>query len=159
MSAIKRLQIEYKQILSDPNYFYSVEPDKQNFLKWNILIIGPSETIFEGAIIKCSIEFPKEYPNKAPIFKFIDNIFHPNIYPDGKVCISILHEGTDIYEYESINERWNPSHSVNSIIMSIISILGDPNFESPANVDASKMWRDNYSNYKNIIYKFIAKNN
>ena len=159
MSAIKRLQIEYKQILTDPNYFYSVEPDKQNFLKWNILIIGPSETIFEGAIIKCTMEFPKEYPNKAPIFKFVDNIFHPNIYPDGKVCISILHEGTDIYEYESINERWNPSHSVNSIIMSIISILGDPNFESPANVDASKMWRDNYSKYKNIIYKFIAKNN
>ena len=42
--------------------------------------------------------------------------------------------------------------------MSIISILDSPNFESPANVDASKMWRDNYQNYKNIIYNFIAKN-
>ena len=117
--AIKRLQYEYNQIIKDPNYFYSVEPDKKNFLKWNILIIGPDETIFEGAIIKCVIDFPKDYPNKPPKFKFIDNIFHPNIYPDGNVCISILHEGEDIYGYEHINERWNPSHSVNSIIMSI----------------------------------------
>lgn len=158
MSAIKRLQTEYSQIIKDPNYFYSVEPDKKNFLKWNILIIGPSETIFEGAIINCSMEFPKEYPNKAPVFKFVDNLFHPNIYPDGKVCISILHEGADIYGYESLNERWNPSHSVNSVIMSIISMLDSPNFDSPANVDASKMWRENFDKYKNIVYKFVAKN-
>jgi ubiquitin-conjugating enzyme E2 G1 len=157
--AIKRLQMEYNQILNDPNYFYSIEPDKKNFLKWNILLIGPPETIFEGIIIKCIMEFPKEYPNKPPSFKFIDNLFHPNIYTDGNVCISILHEGADVYGYEGINERWNPSHSVNSIIMSIISMLNSPNFESPANVDASKLWREDFYKYKNIIYKLVAKNN
>ena len=153
--AIKRLQLEYNQILKDPNYFYSVEPDKKNFLKWNILLICPYDTIFEGATLKCYIEFPKEYPIKPPVFRFIDNLFHPNIYPDGKVCISILHEGVDVYGYEDINERWNPSHSVNSIIMSIITILANPNFESPANVDASKLWKENFLKYKQIIYKFI----
>ncbi len=158
MSAIKRLQSEYNQILKEPNYYYSVDPNKYNFLKWNILIIGPTDTIFEGAIIKCTMEFPRDYPNKAPIFKFSNDLFHPNIYPDGKVCISILHEGTDIFGYESINERWNPSHSVDSIIMSIISILNSPNFESPANVDACKLWKENFNEYKNIIYKYIAKN-
>ena len=157
MSAIKRLQTEYLQITKEPNYFYSINPNKKNFLKWDILIIGPSETIFEGAIINCSMEFPREYPNRAPIFKFVDPLFHPNIYSDGKVCISILHEGNDIYGYESINERWNPSHSVDSIIMSIISMLDSPNFESPANVDASKLWKEDYNKYKKIIYNFIAK--
>ena len=157
--ALKRLNMEYTQNLQDTNYFYSIEPDKNNFLKWNILMICPADTIFEGAQIKCLMEFPKEYPNKPPSFKFVDNLFHPNIYPDGKVCISILHEGVDIYGYENINERWNPSHSVNSIIMSIITILTNPNFESPANVDASKMWRDDFNKYKNIIYKFVADHN
>ena len=157
--ALKRLNMEYTQYIEDPNCFYSIEPDKHNFLRWNILMICPSDTIFEGAQIKCLMEFPKDYPNKPPSFKFVDNLFHPNIYPDGKVCISILHEGVDIYGYENINERWNPSHSVNSIIMSIITILTNPNFDSPANVDASKMWRDDFNKYKNIIYKFVAIHN
>jgi ubiquitin-conjugating enzyme E2 G1 len=157
--ALKRLQTEYKQILKDPNYFYSIEPDTQNFLKWNILLICPNETIFEGAQLKCIMEFPKEYPNRPPVFYFVDVLFHPNIYSDGKMCISILHEGVDIYNYENINERWNPSHSVNSIIMSIISILNNPNFESPANVDASKLWQEDFNKYKKVIYNFVSKHN
>ena len=154
--SIKRLQTEYKQYLNDPSTYYSISHDEKNFLKWYILLFGPSETIFEGGIFKCQLEFTKDYPNKPPMFKFTDNLFHPNIYPDGKVCISILHEGEDVYGYEHISERWNPSHSVNSILMSLISILSEPNFESPANVDASKLWREDFNSYKNIIYKLIA---
>jgi len=155
--AMKRLQMELKQQINEPNYYYSIEVDEKNFMKWNILLLGPSDTIFEGGIFKCQIEFPKEYPNKPPSFKFIDKLYHPNIYPDGKVCISILHEGEDQYGYEHISERWNPSHSVNSILMSILSMLTAPNFESPANVDASKLWRDDFNKYKIHIYKTIAK--
>ena len=155
--AMKRLQMELKQQISEPNYYYSIDVDEKNFMKWNILLLGPSDTIFEGGIFRCQIEFPKEYPNKPPSFKFVDKLYHPNIYPDGKVCISILHEGEDQYGYEHISERWNPSHSVNSILMSILSMLTAPNFESPANVDASKLWRDDFDKYKINIYKLIAK--
>ena len=155
--AMKRLQMELKQQINEPNYYYSIEVDEKNFMKWNILLLGPADTIFEGGIFKCQIEFPKEYPNKPPSFKFVDKLYHPNIYPDGKVCISILHEGEDQYGYEHISERWNPSHSVNSILMSILSMLTAPNFESPANVDASKLWRDDFDKYKMNIYKLIAK--
>ena len=155
--AMKRLQKELKQQISEPNYYYSINVNEKNFLKWEVLLLGPSDTIFEGGIFKCQLEFPKEYPNKPPVFKFIDNIYHPNIYPDGKVCISILHEGEDIYGYEHISERWNPSHSVNSILMSVLSMLTAPNFESPANVDASKLWREDFNMYKKHIYKLIAK--
>lgn len=155
--AMKRLQMELKQQINEPNYYYSIDVDEKNFMKWNILLLGPADTIFEGGIFKCQIEFPKEYPNKPPTFKFIDKLYHPNIYPDGKVCISILHEGEDQYGYEHISERWNPSHSVNSILMSILSMLTAPNFESPANVDASKLWREDFNKYKTHIYKTIVK--
>jgi len=157
MSAIKRLSTEFNQLMIDPNPHYSVSIDNKNLFKWNILLFGPSETIFEGGIFKCELDFSSNYPNKPPKFKFIDNIFHPNIYVNGQVCISILHEGNDIYGYEHISERWNPSHSVNSILMSLLSILSEPNFESPANVDASILWRDNFNEYKRIIYNMIAK--
>lgn len=155
--ALKRLQNELKQLTKDPNYFFSVFPNENNFFIWDVLLIGPPDTLFENAIIKAQFEFSMDYPIKAPKFKFITNLFHPNVYSDGKVCISILHDGVDEFGYESISERWNPSQSVSSILISILSMLSAPNFESPANVDASKLWRDNYSEYKKIIYKMVSE--
>ena len=56
---------------------------------------------------------------------------------NGDVCISILHDpGEDKWGYERPEERWLPIHTVETIIMSVISMLADPNDESPANVDA-----------------------
>jgi ubiquitin-conjugating enzyme E2 G1 len=157
--ALKRLHSEYIQITKDPNYFYSILPNPDNFLIWDILIIGPPDTLWAGGIFNTKIEFPKNYPNSPPTFYFVSELFHPNIYSDGKVCISILHEGIDEYGYESVNERWNPSHSVNSILMSILSMFSDPNLESPANLDASKMWKENLSEYKKKIYNLVTKTN
>ena len=155
--ALKRLQSEFKQNLSEPNYFYSIDPDPKNFLIWNIILIGPPDSIFEGGLIKCQFKFTLKYPIKPPEFMFISSFPHPNIYPDGKVCISILHEGKDQWEYEDVSERWNPSHSVNSVLLSVLSMITDPNFESPANIDASVMWRNDWNQYKKLIYGFVAK--
>ena len=82
---------EYQQYLKDPNPYYSIEPSEDDVFTWNVLLFGSSETIFEGGIFKCQFKFNKEYPNKPPEFKFLSNFFHPNIYQDGKVCLSILH--------------------------------------------------------------------
>ncbi len=60
------------------------------------------------------------------------------VHEDGRVCISILHDpGNDQYGYESASERWLPIHTVTSIVLSVISMLADPNDESPANIDAA----------------------
>ena len=57
---------------------------------------------------------------------------------NGDVCISILHEpGEDKWGYEKPEERWLPIHTVETILISVISMLADPNDESPANVDAA----------------------
>ena len=155
--AMRRLQIEFKQLIKDPNYFYSVSPNEDNFYEWDFIIIGPPDTFYEGGLFNGKITFPKEYPNRPPNLFFTTNLYHPNIYPDGRVCISILHEGVDEFGYESVSERWNPSHGVNTILMSIISLFSCPNFDSPANIDASKEWRDSEKSFKNKIYKLIAK--
>jgi ubiquitin-conjugating enzyme E2 G1 len=156
MSGIIRLHSELKEINNNPNYFYSIEPNSKNIYEWNALLIGPPDTIFEGGLFKSKLVFPKNYPNEPPEFKFITNIPHPNIYPDGKICISILHKGTDEFGYEHITERWNPTHSVDTILISIISVLSNPNFESVANVDASNLWKNNYEEYKKIIYQIVS---
>ncbi len=156
MISIKRLQQEYKEYLKNPNYFYSIKPSIDNFYSWDVVLIGPPDSPFESGIFNCKLNFPKEYPTKPPTFTFISNLPHPNIFKNGTVCISILHEGDDIYNYEKSFERWTPTHSVDSILMSIISMLPNPNFESPANTDMSKLWKNDYKQYKNLIYNIIA---
>ena len=68
----------------------------------------------------------------------INWILHFSVEKNGDVCISILHEpGDDKWGYEKASERWLPVHTVETILISVISMLADPNDESPANVDAA----------------------
>ena len=80
------------------------------------------------------------------------------VYDDGRVCISILHSpGDDPHGYETAAERWSPVHSVESIILSIISMLSSPNDESPANVDAAKQWREDRDGFKKRVARIVRK--
>lgn len=112
--------------------------DDNDIYRWEVLIIGPPDTLYEGGFFKAHLQFPKEYPLRPPRMKFITEIWHPNIDKNGDVCISILHEpGDDKWGYEKASERWLPVHTVETILISVISMLADPNDESPANVDAA----------------------
>lgn len=75
-------------------------------------------------------------------------LFYP-VYPSGDVCISILHApANDPYGYESASERWSPVQTPESILLSVISMLSSPNDESPANVEAARLWREDTKEFK-----------
>ena len=153
--AFKRIMKDYKQLLEDTNYYFSV--CMNDILNWNFIMLGPEDTIYEGGIFKGTISFPKNYPHSPPKVKFLEDMIHPNIYKDGNVCISIVHEGTDQYGYENTKERWGPSQNINTIMLSILSLLSDPNFESPANVDVNILYKNNKELYKKQIYNLVHK--
>ena len=74
--------------------------------------------------------------------RFINSLYHPNVYDNGELCISILHPPVDDpHSGELPSERWNPTQNVRTILLSVISLLNEPNTFSPANVDASVMYR------------------
>lgn len=156
MSALRRLQKELQDFNENPSEYYSLNPHEDNFLEWEFLLFGPENTIYEGAILNGKMIFPKDYPSSPPEFIFITKIPHPNIYQNGKVCISILHNDIDVSGYEDITEQWKPSLGVNIIIMSILTLFTCPNLESPADIDTTLLYKNNYNEYKNIIYKLIA---
>lgn len=157
VSCIKRLKKEFEQISKDINPLYSVYADHINKLRWFGVVLGAPDTIFEGGIFRFGIDFPENYPFNPPTVYFIDKLPHPNIYQDGRVCISTLHFGVDATNYEQASERWSPQHNVQSVLISIISMLSTPNFESPANVEISKMWKNEPDKYKSLAHSFIAK--
>ena len=85
-------------------------------------------------------------------FKFVRPLYHPNIYKDGKLCISILHApGEDAMSGESAAERWSPAQRVESVLLSILSLLDDAEVSSPANVDAGVMLRKQPEEYKRLV--------
>lgn len=78
------------------------------------------------------------------------------VYPNGDVCISILHPPEeDKYGYESAAERWSPVQTPESILLSVISMLSSPNDESPANVEAARMWREDPKEFKKRARKCV----
>ncbi|CAK8691310.1 ubiquitin-conjugating enzyme E2 G1-like [Clavelina lepadiformis] len=132
--------------------------DEVNIFKWEILIIGPADSLYDGGYFKAHMTFPEDYPQRPPKLKFISDIWHPNVGKDGMVCISILHEpGDDKYGYEKAAERWLPVHTVETIMVSVISLLCDPNDESPANVDAAKEFREDKKKFKRHVAKCVRK--
>ncbi|XP_030624538.1 ubiquitin-conjugating enzyme E2G 1b isoform X2 [Chanos chanos] len=112
--------------------------DDDDIYQWEVVVIGPQDTLYEGGFFKAHLNFPHDYPLRPPKMRFITEIWHPNVAKNGDVCISILHEpGEDKYGYEKPEERWLPIHTVETIMISVISMLADPNGDSPANVDAA----------------------
>lgn len=102
--------------------------------------------------------FPTNYPYTPPSFQFNRDLYHPNIYPDGKLCISILHApGDDEMSGESAGERWSPAQRVESILLSIVSLLDDAECSSPANVDAGVMLRNNLEAFKKRVREDVEK--
>ena len=164
-TALKRLRKDLMEITKEPSELFTIVPDiietiietQDNLRYYDIegIMFGHKEP-YENGIFKFKISCSHEYPNKSPVFTFIDKLFHPNIHSDGKVCISILHEGTDATGYEDDGLRWSSIHTLYSIITSIHCVLHNPNDESPANIDAAVMLRTNPKEYNRIIHKIVA---
>jgi len=159
-SAAKLLQNQYKKIQSDPVEGIAVDLFDDNLFEWKVFIEGPKETFYEGGIFQLAMKFPQDYPMSPPTVHFASDFWHPNVYPDGKVCISILHPPVvDDMSGELPEERWLPTQTVSTVLLSIISLLSAPNTSSPANVDASVEWRDSKESYRKRISALAQKAN
>ncbi|KAI4139196.1 MAG: hypothetical protein LQ340_008017, partial [Diploschistes diacapsis] len=150
--ASRRLFAEFKALSLDaPTGIVAGPVSEEDLFRWEALISGPAGTAFEGGVLVAELAFPRDYPLSPPAMRFVSSpaVFHPNVYADGGVCISILHPpGDDPLHYEQASERWSPVQSVEKILLSVMSMLAEPNDESPANVEAAKMWRADRKAYE-----------
>ncbi|KAF3941097.1 hypothetical protein ABW19_dt0206983 [Dactylella cylindrospora] len=150
---LRRLLGEYRDIINNPiDGIYAGPVSEENWMVWECLITGPPDTPFEGGLFSAELKFPDDYPLAPPTLTFTCPIIHPNIYANGTVCISILHApGDDPNMYELASERWSPIQSVEKVLLSVMSMLAEPNIESGANIDATKMYRENRQEYERIV--------
>ncbi|CBY01728.1 Ubiquitin-conjugating enzyme E2 15 [Plenodomus lingam] len=128
-----------------------------NVFEWEVMLMIDDDTKFYGGgFFRARLTFPEQYPLLPPKMRFETPIFHPNIYQNGDVCISILHPPEeDKYGYESAAERWSPVQTPETILLSVISMLSSPNDESPANVEAARLWRNDTPEFKKRVRKCV----
>jgi len=146
--AAGRLQNDIKEIATNPINGVLAELTEDNLFKWRVWFEGPPETVFTEGVFEASLEFPETYPDAPPVMTILSKFWHPNVYEDGKLCISVLHTtGEDpLNELETIEMRWLPSHSPSSIIRCFLSILDCPG-GAPANPDAQRQYNQDREGY------------
>ncbi|KAL4937102.1 hypothetical protein BDV06DRAFT_216142 [Aspergillus oleicola] len=145
------LMNEFKALSQEP--WVHLELKNDDIFNWTIgLIVLNPDSLFYGGYFKAAMKFPSNYPYSPPEFRFLRPLYHPNIYPDGKLCISILHSpGEDEMSGELASERWSPAQRVESVLISIVSLLDDAEVSSPAHVDAGVLLRKEPEAYKEKV--------
>lgn len=119
MSTLQRLQYELKNREELKSYGITLETNEDNIYKWIIIMKGPENSPYENGTFRLSIEFPANYPFSPPLINFITRIYHCNINNSGGICLDIL------------KDQWSPALTVNKVLLSIISLLNDPNPDDP----------------------------
>ena len=115
----------------------SAGPNGDDLTSWTGTIIGPTGSPFEGGIFELSIKFTKDYPFKPPHIKFTTKVYHPNISrSSGDICLDIL------------KEQWSPALSTSSVLLSICSLLTDPNPKDPLEPEIARVYKDNKLKYE-----------
>ncbi len=134
--SLKRIEKELNEIEKEPPSNCTAGPiDKNNLYNWNATIIGPSNSPYAGGVFKLSVTFTEKYPFKPPKVKFITRIFHPNINRNGSICLDIL------------NTNWSPALTIIKVLLSISSLLTDPNPNDPLSKEAANLYLSNKETY------------
>lgn len=139
---------------------YSLNED--NIAQWIVYIIGPPDTLYAGGIFKALIRFPDSFPMDPPSVQFLSKFFHPNVYRDGKVCISTLQHPIpdhlrDDGDSGSYSDKgyWSPANGTETILMSIVSLLSDPNPDDPANAEAANLYCSDRTEFNKKVKETI----
>ncbi|XP_029468245.1 ubiquitin-conjugating enzyme E2 C isoform X1 [Rhinatrema bivittatum] len=143
-SVSKRLHQELMSLMMSGDKGISAFPESDNLFKWIGTIDGAVGTVYEGLRYKLALEFPSGYPYNAPTVRFVTPCFHPNVDGQGNICLDIL------------KDKWSALYDVRTILLSLQSLLGEPNNDSPLNTHAAELWH-NQAAYKQHLHELYAK--
>jgi ubiquitin-conjugating enzyme E2 D/E len=147
MSFAKRLVLNYREMENNPHPLCHARPKDvaKDIMHWIGYIDGPQDTPYAGGRFHLMINFPLDYPFKPPEIQFITPIYHPNISTEGEICMDILHS------------QWSPALSVRNLLISLCSLLADPNPEHGLNKDALRVYQMDQKKYNEIANEWTRK--
>lgn len=143
----RRIVSELKTLQKNPPENCSAGPvNDTDIMHWSAQIMGPKDTPFEGGVFNLDINFGTDYPFKPPKVRFTTKIFHPNVSEDGSICLDILRQ-----------DQWSPALSIPKLLLSICSLLEDPNPDDPLRSDAAKLYKNDRPAYDSRVREYVTK--
>ena len=136
MSAAQRINKELQNFHKDPPANCSAGPASDDVFYWHATLMGPIDSAYEGGIFNMNIRFPADYPYKPPKIVFETKIYHPNINSSGGICLDIL------------KTEWSPALTISKVLLSICSLLCDPNPDDPLVPDIARLFKTNNAKYQ-----------
>ena len=143
--AIRRIKKELQELTKDPPANCSAGPSGEDLYHWIATIVGPSESPFEGGLFFLNIMFPVDYPFKPPKVTFTTKIYHPNINSNGGICLDIL------------KEQWSPALTISKVLLSISSLLTDPNPNDPLVPEIANQYKSDISKYNETAKEWTRR--
>ena len=133
--ALARIKKELSNLKSDPPSNCSAGPVGDDLFHWQATLIGPTDSPYEGGVFYLDIHFSQDYPFKCPKVTFKTRIYHPNINSSGGICLDIL------------KDQWSPALTISKVLLSICSLLTDPNPDDPLVPAIADLYKNNKDAY------------
>ena len=143
LKRIKKELIDFNK--SPPENFYITPKSETELYDLDAGFIGPNNSPYEGGLFKLHILYPTDYPFKPPKCIFLTKIYHPNINSKGEIFMDVL------------RDQWSPALTIEKILLSISSLLTDPNFEYPLVYENEHMKRLNRNQYECTAREWTKK--
>ena len=149
MNSLEILRREFEELKHNPmnEFGYRIELfDQNDFYKWKITSLGPKDTPYADGVFFIKVEFPKDYPHRAPRINFLTRFYHPNVhFVDGYVCVNFL------------NYDWNKSTNVREILTKLYSIYYLLNPDNPYSEEPIYFYRKDRELYYLKVRFFTNK--
>lgn len=129
----------------DPPAQCSAGPVGDDLFHWQATIMGPSDSPFTGGVFFLTIHFPTDYPFKPPKVAFTTRIYHPNINSNGSICLDIL------------RSQWSPALTISKVLLSICSLLTDPNPDDPLVPEIARIYKTDREKYNQTAKEWTTK--
>ncbi|KAK1936233.1 ubiquitin-conjugating enzyme E2 [Babesia divergens] len=175
--ALKRIHKELADLTKDPPTNCSAGPVGDDMFHWQATIMGPHNSLYQNGVYFLNIHFPSDYPFKPPkmilimftssaadasdflvscyhllnaglyIFgvAFTTKVYHPNINNNGAICLDIL------------KDQWSPALTISKVLLSISSLLTDPNPDDPLVPEIAQLYKQNRKLYESTVREWVQK--
>ena len=149
----ERLLKEYDLLTNDPDInncfgidYWDPDAPEPDVFHWQITLVPPIGTDYEGGFYKIEARFFEDYPTSAPQLKFVTRIYHCNVAENsGHICVN------------SIKDSWKPSLTMEDVLNHIMILLYKQNPGSPMNGTAADLYREDKKKFLEKVKEYKDK--